>query len=196
MSTITNALDASHLHPDGPGLVCASRFKTNHQKNSIMKMKKILSGGAFLLILFGGPAAFCQEKTLPPLTVTAKSNITKAVRESFQKVFPDAENEQWSKENKNFLVKFISEQQKNHALFSKSGYLIYHITYGTEANMPEDLRKKVQSTYQPYSITRVAHVRQSERDIWVVNLETDKKLILARVEEGEVEEVGNYNKTP
>ncbi|MDP4217834.1 MAG: hypothetical protein Q8927_16650 [Bacteroidota bacterium] len=158
--------------------------------------KKILSWAAFLLLTFGGSqAGFCQEKTLPELTVTAKSNITKAVRESFEKTFPDAENQQWSKVNKNFLVRFISEEQKNHALFTKSGYLIYHITYGTEANMPEDLRKKVQSTYQPYSITRVAHVRQADRDIWVVNLETDKKLVLARVEEGEVEEVGNYEKT-
>ena len=32
-------------------------------------------------------------------------------------------------------------------------------------------------------------------DIWVINLEDDKKLIMARVEEGATEEVSNLDKT-
>jgi hypothetical protein len=165
------------------------------QKNSIMRTKKIWPWAASLVIAFGVQTAFCQEQPMPALTVTAKSNITKAVRESFHETFPDAEHTQWSKVNKNFLVQFISADQKHRALFTKGGYLIYHLSFGTESNLPEDITRKVQSTYPPYSITRVVHVREGDRDIWVVNMETDRKLILARVEEGEVQEVGNYDKT-
>ena len=39
------------------------------------------------------------------------------------------------------------------------------------------------------------NVKEDNRDIWVVNLEDDKKLIIARVEDDGLEEVGNYNKS-
>ena len=89
----------------------------------------------------------------------------------------------------------MQNDQKNKALFQKNGYLIYHIVYGKETNMPDDIRKIVKTNYLDYNITSAINVKESGRNIWVVNVEDNKKFILVRVEDGELEEVGNYNKT-
>ncbi len=39
-------------------------------------------------------------------------------------------------------------------LFTKKGTLIYHITYGYEKSLPEDLRKQIKDSYSDYDITR------------------------------------------
>ena len=141
-------------------------------------------------------AVFAQEeKELPPVTVTATTNIDKAVTTSFKESFKDAYNTQWYKVNKRYLAEFMTADQKNKALLQKDGYIIYHIKYGHENNLPDDIRKLVKSNYVDYNITSAINVNQDKRNIWVINVEDEKKLILVRVEEGDLEEVGNYDKS-
>jgi hypothetical protein len=135
-----------------------------------------------------------EVKTLPSVTVTTASNVNDAVVKSFQGQFKNAVDPVWYKIDKNYLVKFITEEQKNTALFKDNGKLIYHISYGTEKNLPEEIRTQVMGSYQDYAITAAIHVNEANRSIWVINLEGLKKLIIVRVEEGELEEVGNYVK--
>lgn len=160
-----------------------------------MKSKFFSHAAAAFFALAITAKVSAQEQVLPPVTVTTTSNVNKAVSKSFQSAFKDATNTQWYKVNRNYLATFITNDQKNRALFQKNGYLIYHITYGKENNMPDDVRKLVKSNYVDYNITSAINVQESGRNIWVVNLETDKKLILARVEDGALEEVGNYDKS-
>jgi hypothetical protein len=70
----------------------------------------------------------------------------------------------------------------------------YDVSYGYEQNLPEEILKQVQSSYEEFEITRVFNVKQSGRNIWVVNLEGIKNYVLVRVEEGELEEVSKYPK--
>ncbi len=160
-------------------------------------MKSKFFSHAIMALLFIAitSGVYAQEQILPPVTVTTTSNVNNAVSKSFQSTFKDATKTQWYKVDRDYLASFMANDQKNHALFTKKGYLIYHITYGQEKNMPDDIRKIVKTSYLDYNITSAINVKEAGRDIWVVNLETDKKLILARVEDGELEEVGNYNKT-
>lgn len=152
--------------------------------------------GVGLASLFFASGVLAQEvTTLPAVTITASSNVNKKVTDAFKTSFADATNKRWYKMNKNYLVHFIRSDMQNKALFHKNGYLVYHIMYGFENNLPDDVRKAVKSNYVDYDITRAVNVKQDRRDIWVVNLETDKKLILVRVEEGAIEEVGNYDKS-
>lgn len=161
-----------------------------------MKRRLMMYLGIGLIMLsFSVKTTAQEEQTLPPVTVTATTNINKAVSESFKKTFKDATNAQWYKVNKNYLVDFISKDQQNRALLEKNGAIIYHITYGYENNIPEDIRKMVKTNYVDYNITKAINVQQQQRNIWVINVESDKKLILVRVEDGELEEVGNYNKS-
>lgn len=140
-----------------------------------------------------------QEKdsvtTLPSLTVTTTTVVTKEVDNAFKKAFPDAENLKWYELNKFYLAKFIEKDMKHQALFAKNGFLKYDISYGNENQLPEDMLKKVHDAYDEYNITRVANVKEAGRDIWVINLENLKHLVLVRVEEGEMEEVEKYSKS-
>jgi len=161
-------------------------------------MKKItgvvLSGVLSVLLLAGGTQA--QEvKMLPSVIVTTASNVNQAVVKSFRGEFKEAMDPVWYRLDKNFLVKFIMNDQKNTALFRQNGKLVYNISYGSEKNLPEDVRTLVTGGYEDYKITNAIHVNQDNRSIWVINLEGLKKLILVRVEQGEMEEVGNYVKS-
>jgi hypothetical protein len=133
--------------------------------------------------------------TLPPVVIITKTNVNKAVNDAFTKEFKDAMDPVWYRMNKDYLVNFITTDMKNSALFKKNGRLVYHIRYGHQNNLPEDVLAKVQQAYADYNITNAVNVRENNRDIWVVNLEGLKKLIVVLVEEGELEEVGNYNKS-
>ena len=149
-----------------------------------------------ILFSFLAAKAFTQEITeLPSVTVTTTSKVNEAVGKSFEKNFKNAVRPQWYKLNKNYFVKFISEDQKNTALFSKGGTLIYHISYGHENNLPEDIRKMVKSSYFDLNITTAIKVEEGGRNIWVINLEDEKNLVLVRVEDDQLEEVGKYNKS-
>ncbi|MBS1934969.1 MAG: hypothetical protein JST96_13285 [Bacteroidetes bacterium] len=133
-------------------------------------------------------------KKLPTITVFSGTKVTNEVSKAFHSTFPDAENAIWYKADKNYLVRFISKDQTNRALFEKSGMLIYHIQYGNEANLPDDIHKLVKSKYSAYDITMVIYVNQEDRKIWVINVEDSKKLIVLRSEEGELEKMDTYNK--
>ncbi len=134
-------------------------------------------------------------KTLPTITITAASKVNREVSNAFKNTFPEAKEAVWTKMDKNYLVKFISRDQNNRALFTNKGQLVYHIRYGQEQNLPDDVRNLIKKNYANYNITNVIYVSQDERKIWVVNLEDQKKLIVARVEEGELEQVDSYNKS-
>jgi hypothetical protein len=155
------------------------------------------------LLLFTGLLAMglvsslkAQEiKELPTVTITSTTNVSEKVSDAFSKEFTEAENPRWYKLNKNYLVTFIEKDMDNKALFKKNGYMIYHIAYGKEQNLPDDVRKLIKSNYVDFDITNTFNVHQDKRNIWIANLEDAKKLVIVRIEEGAIEEVGNYDKT-
>jgi hypothetical protein len=153
--------------------------------------------GCLIAMLFVG-ALYAQEdsiKTLPAVTVKSGVNVSDKVMEAFNTDFKDAVSPRWFQINKNFLVKFISEDQKHNTLYKKNGYMIYDIAYGQEKSLPDNIRKLVKSNYVEYNITNAINVKQENRNIWVINLEDAKKLVLVRVEDGALEEVENYDKS-
>ena len=134
-------------------------------------------------------------KTLPLITVTAETRkIPKQIWKNFSTYFNEAENPRWYKANKNYLVKFMIYDEENRALFTKRGNMIYHIRYGYENNMPDDIYKQVRTAYFEYDITRAIKITEADRLIWVINLEDKNTIIIARIEEGVLEEVSRLKK--
>jgi hypothetical protein len=133
---------------------------------------------------------------LSPVAFTvANFKVSEKTQTEFYKLFADAENVRWYEQDKKILVKFAMNDQKHQALLNKKGSLIYDITFGSEKNLPTDVRKLVKSTYFDYNITLTFKVEEDNRTIWVVNMEDDKNLITVRVEDGEMEEVKNLRKS-
>ncbi len=149
--------------------------------------------------IFLAYSGFAQEpgmKTLPPIKiVTTTAKVDQKVWDNFRKSFQGAEDVRWYKLDRNFLAKFVQNDQQNTALFNKKGYLLYHIAYGSESNLPDELRKQVKSAYVDFNISRAIKVEQDERTIWVVNVEDANNLILVRLENGELEEVQKLKKS-
>ncbi len=134
-------------------------------------------------------------RTLPSITITPSTQVSKEVTTAFLKSFPEAKKPVWYQLNKNYLVKFITKDQTNRALYKKSGQLIYHIRYGHVQNLPEDIRKLVKANYVEYNITSVIFINQDAREIWLINVENKDKLIIVRYEDGEMQQVDNYNRS-
>ena len=135
-------------------------------------------------------------KTLPPITITAtQKHIPEKVWDSFHGYFANAQDPKAYEINKDYLIRFMTDENVNHALFTKGGEFVYHISFGLEKNMPEEVRDAVKSVYYNYDITRAIRVTDGRRLVWVVNLENAKHLVLARMENGEVEEVQRLKKS-
>jgi hypothetical protein len=160
-----------------------------------MKKKLLL---VLLIANMYGIKLLAQEKDsvifLPPVTVTSTSIVTKEVEKSFKKSFPNAENLKWYKINKNYLVKFIEKDMKHQTLMAENGSIKYDISYGNEKNLPDEFLIKVKGAYEDFNIIRVANVKEANRNIWVVNLESLKHIVLVRLEDEEMEEVEKLDK--
>lgn len=144
-----------------------------------------------------------KSKLLPIVTITAGDNVSKNVHEAFMSRFKNAENLKWFEVNQNYLVKFIMEDQLHHASFKKNGDLIYHISYGEEKNLPSTVLTEVKSKYDKYDIGKVFNVETNGRNVWIVNLESKKYIIVASIENNgvnngvnEISRIRNATATP
>ena len=60
--------------------------------------------------------------------------------------------------------------------------------------LPAEVRRVVKSEYYDQKITRVLKVNQDQRTIWVIHMEDQKEFIMARVEDGQLEETKRMEK--
>lgn len=163
------------------------------------QLSYLISGGIASIILLS--TSIAQDdgfKELPPVTITASSSsvtVSSRINKAFSQVFQGATHLRWYEIDKNYLVKFIMNDQENRALFTGGGRLVYHISYGTEKNLPADVRDLIKSRYYDQTITRILKVNQDERLIWVVSMEDKKEYIMVRVEDNEMEETKRMEKT-
>lgn len=157
-----------------------------------MKLKIIFQISIAAVILSAAINSYGQVTridTLPEIVITAKSVVSVKVTDAFKGRFKNAIDPRWFRMDKNYLVKFISKDQKNSALFNKKGDLIYHLTYGGEKQLPASALGSLRDQYRTCKVISAIHVDQDQRSIWVVNMEVGKDLVLARVEDNQVEEV-------
>jgi len=133
-----------------------------------------------------------KTNLLPVVTISSDNDVSKDVRDAFFSKFKDAQNLRWFEINKNYLVKFILDDQEHQAVFKKNGEFVYHIGYGVEKNLPESVRDMVKSKYSKYSIGRVFNVDRNDRSIWIVNLENQKYYIITSIEEDMMNEIARY----
>ena len=132
--------------------------------------------------------------TLPTVIVTSETIVNKEIDKAFKKAFPNTQLLGWEEVEKMYLVKFIQNDMKHHALFTKKGYLKYDIGYGNEKDLSDYIRREVQKSYDEYNIASVANVKEAGRDIWVIRLENQKHLVWVRYENDELEETEKYDK--
>ena len=160
-----------------------------------MKKQMVLTLAVFLYSGIGLMAQNDSIVSLPPITITATSEVGTSVNNAFMKTFPDAMNVSWYKFDKDYLARFIENDMDHNALFKKNGVLKYDVSFGYAQNLPDDVLQTVEGAYPDHKITRTFRVKEGGRDIWVVNLEGIKNYVTARVENNELEEVQRFIKS-
>lgn len=113
-----------------------------------MKKQIISRFWVSLLLAFAEVSIYAQVtipiQTLPTVTVSATHYvIPERVWKNFRSYFAKAESTKWYIAYEDYLVKFMTDENMNHALFTKRGNLVYHISYGYESNLPTDNRTQV-----------------------------------------------------
>jgi hypothetical protein len=111
------------------------------------------------------------------------------VERSFISYFGEAAENNCSIAGKYFLNCFNVNGLLTYAWFTKNGKLINVTTYGTEKDLPADVRKIIKSEYYDYKIATAIDVKENNRDIWVVQLDNASEQLTVKVEDGEMEEV-------
>ncbi len=156
-----------------------------------------ISGCFLSILLVSSSFAQADFATRPQVVITgADVKVNEKILTEFSRFFANAENVRWYDDvYKKFVVKFFMDDQNHQVLLTKKGNLVYHISYGSEKHLPAEVRKMIKSEYYDYRITLAIKVEEDNRTIWVVNMEDDKSLIIARVEDGVMEEVRNLRKS-
>ena len=72
--------------------------------------------------------------------------------------------------------------------------MIYSICYGTEKDLPTNIRKMVKSVYYDYTINMTMQVNEHNRTIWLVLLEDSDKFLTVRIDNDEMEEAQQLDK--
>ena len=168
-------------------------------------MKRTLKYCLGLVLIPFAFSSLAQEKAtlespikgddLSTVVVTGNALVNKKIENAFTKQFKNAENTKWFAADKNFLVAFELDQQRHNALYKKNGSLIYNISYGSEKNLPTEVRSLVKSKYFDYSISTAINVKQNDANIWLINVEDQQNMFQVRVEDGEMKEIDHIRKS-
>lgn len=121
--------------------------------------------------------------------------VSSKTLDAFAKMFKGASDVRWFELDNKFLVKFRKDGRENTALFNAKGMHIYTISYGSEKNLPMDIKQRVKTAYFDYLITLVVEVNSLGATAWITKLEDKKRIIILKVADDEMEETENYLKS-
>ncbi|MDO3624568.1 hypothetical protein [Mucilaginibacter sp. BT774] len=154
----------------------------------------LLSG---LILAIGANSVFAQIQ-LKEVTISSepiKATVSQKVSEAFASLFKGAEAPKWYQSDQNYVVDFIMNNQINKAEFTKKGYLVYHMAFGNENQMPADIRTIVKSKYFDFTINSIVRITYDEKSAWIVNIEDAKQFLVVRVVDGVMDVVDKIAKT-
>ena len=154
----------------------------------------LLSG----LILTTGTKNASAQVELKEVTVSSAPNkavVSQKVSESFASLFKGAVAPKWFDTDKNYIVDFIMDNQRNKAAFTKKGRLVYHMIFGNEKQMPADIRTIVKSKYFDYAISSTLKVNIDDKSAWIINIEDANQFFVLRVVDGVMDVLDTIKKT-
>lgn len=122
----------------------------------------------------------------------ATVNVKAKVMRSFLQSFNGATEVKWSESNGRYFASFLQNGRLCKALFYGQGGLVFSLRYGSEKDLPRDVRRLIKSTYVDFTIGVVTEVDSDDLKAWVVNLTDSDNLIVVSVVDGALTEMHHY----
>ncbi|MBC8986015.1 hypothetical protein H9X96_09520 [Pedobacter sp. N36a] len=79
-------------------------------------------------------------------------------------------------------------------MFTKTGELVYHLSYGTEKDISDEIRKHVHNQYEDYNITSGIKVRTADVIVWLLNIENSKQILVIRAIDDDISVIDKVKK--
>ncbi len=125
----------------------------------------------------------------------AESRVSGRALTAFSKSCPDAINAKWERVGNFYAVDFTKSEKKYKSLYNVKGNLIYSLFYGSENDLPRDIRKDVKREYIDYNITQAVNVNEDNRHVWLIKLDDENNLVTVAVEDGYIGELNRFTKS-
>ena len=100
----------------------------------------------------------------------------------------------WEQADENLIATFKSGEITTEYFFNKNGRIVYTIDFYLPEALPGYIKKMMMHSYREYVITSAAKILEANRQVWVVKLEGKKDFATIRIENGEMEQVENFQK--
>ena len=139
--------------------------------------------------------AIAQTQKLSYVTGALKAAVipNQKVAISFQRSYPNVENEKWTVENGYYFATFAEGDIRNQVVYRQNGQLDYSMKIYDEQKLPTSVRSLVKSVYYDYSITHAQQLEINKSTIYLVKLRGANTLKTVRVADGQMEEIENYS---
>ncbi len=121
-------------------------------------------------------------------------SVNEKVLKTFTQNFRDAEGETWQTETYGYRVKFLSKSVKHTVDYSRNGHWIATIKNYDENNIPEDIRKTVNTVYSSYTIMHATEVQTRKGKGRVVKIEDERSCKTLKVIDGQMEIIEEFKK--
>lgn len=132
------------------------------------------------------------------------ANIGAKVQKTFSQKFGDRSGVNWSQLSKHaYLAQFDLDGRKTNAVFANNGFMVYAVSYGTAQHAPREVRNMLRSYYPEHEMGATFQVRYkgpsygnawADQTAWIVNLECEDNIVVARVVDGGLDELTKLQK--
>ena len=124
-----------------------------------------------------------------------EARVSQMALTAFKNSFWNVTYSKWYRVRRNnYLVCFKANENVSRALYNARGNLIYSFFYGSEKDLPLDVKSLVKGKYPDYNILLTIDVSQADRKIWVINLGNDKSLVSVSVVNGFIQVMSQYGR--
>lgn len=113
-----------------------------------------------------------------------EARVSQLALTAFKNSFQNATSTKWYRVRLNYLVYFKTNENVSRALYDAKGNLIFSFFYGSEKDLPTDVKGLVKGKYPDYDMLLTIAVYEGDRKFWVINLGNHKSLVSVSVENG------------
>jgi hypothetical protein len=114
---------------------------------------------------------------------------------AFKNSFQNVTSTKWYRVQRNYLVYFKKNENVSKAIYDARGNLVSSAFYGSEKDLPIDVKSLVKRDYPDYDILLTIEVYDGDRTVWVINLGNHKSLVSVSVENGFINKIGRHKKS-